>query len=172
MDFIRTPLSENRPVLVISTVTFHKRASIQPLLPSHPTAHIASAMAAARIAYARRIDLGALLESQQPVIDLHTQEYEVATRRFLKAIQAYTTRGIEEIKNRQNKHSQELKKISEKKVAVEAETTACKVKEIELMKGERGTGFDWEKMVDNRVLVQCWRRRQRREKRQRSLSMN
>ena len=92
-------------------------------------------MATARLSYARRIDLAALLESQQPVIDLHTQEYEVATRKFLKAIQAYTTRGIEEIKNRQTKHAQELKKITEKKASLEAETTACKLKEIQLMKG-------------------------------------
>jgi hypothetical protein len=93
-------------------------------------------MAAARLAYARRIDLAALLESPQPVIDLHTQEYEVATRQFLKAIQTYTTRGIEEIKSRQSRHAAELKKAAEKKAAVEQETRACKLKEIELMEGE------------------------------------
>ena len=129
-------------------------------------------MATARLSYARRIDLAALLESQQPVIDLHTQEYEVATRKFLKAIQAYTTRGIEEIKNRQTKHAQELKKITEKKASLEAETTACKLKEIELMKSVSSFGvvLHW---VDFFVLhKKYWRRKRQSGKKLKVQSMS
>ncbi|KAH8118138.1 chromosome segregation protein Spc25-domain-containing protein [Phellopilus nigrolimitatus] len=81
----------------------------------------------------RPIDLSAILESQQPVIDLHIKDFEHTTRRFLKAVATYSSRALEEIGQRRVRHAAELKRIAEKKTQVEAEVTACKHKEIELM---------------------------------------
>ncbi|TDL22141.1 hypothetical protein BD410DRAFT_770657 [Rickenella mellea] len=82
---------------------------------------------------ATQINLTAILESPQPVIDLRIPEYEASTRKFLSAVSAYTSRGIEEITTRKNQHEQEMKKLEEKKRQAEIETTACKMKEIKLM---------------------------------------
>ena len=86
-------------------------------------------------AHGRPIDLAALLDSQQPAVDLRLKEFELSSRNFLKAVSAYTNRAIQEISDRKGRHAAELKKIAEKKQAAEAEITACKVKEIKLMEG-------------------------------------
>lgn len=85
--------------------------------------------------YGRPIDLAALLESQQPEVDLKIKDFEASTRNFLKAVSVYTSRAIEEISSRKTRHATELKKSAEKKQQAEAEITACKVKEIKLMEG-------------------------------------
>lgn len=87
------------------------------------------------VANTRHIDLSAILDSQTPVIDLKIEDFEQTSRRFLKAVTAYSSRAIEEINQRRSNHAAELKRIAEKKQQVEAEITACKVKEIELMEG-------------------------------------
>ncbi|THH10896.1 hypothetical protein EW145_g1029 [Phellinidium pouzarii] len=81
----------------------------------------------------RPIDLSAILESQQPVIDLRIKEFEHTTRRFLKAVAAYSSRAVDEIGQRRGRYATEVKRIAEKKTQVEAEINACKLKEIELM---------------------------------------
>ncbi|KAI5122527.1 hypothetical protein M0805_005254 [Coniferiporia weirii] len=81
----------------------------------------------------RPIDLSGILESQQPVIDLRIKEFEHTTRRFLKAVAAYSSRALDEIGQRRVRHATELKRIAEKKTQTETEITACKLREIELM---------------------------------------
>ncbi|KLO15900.1 hypothetical protein SCHPADRAFT_920100 [Schizopora paradoxa] len=83
--------------------------------------------------YGRPIDLAALLESQQPEVDLKIKDFEASTRNFLKAVSLYTSRAIEEISSRKTRHAAELKKSAEKRQQAEVEITACKVKEIKLM---------------------------------------
>lgn len=92
----------------------------------------------ARVLTVRPIDLGAILESQNPSIDLRLKEIEVASRTFLKAVSAYSGRAIEEITQRKARHAQELKRAAEKKQVLEADITACKVKEIKLVEGASG----------------------------------
>lgn len=87
--------------------------------------------------YGRPIDLAAILESQQPEIDLKLKDLEVSSRNFMKAVSFYTSRAIEEITSRKTRYTTELKKAAEKKQQAEAEITACKVKEIKLMEGAR-----------------------------------
>ena len=84
---------------------------------------------------AKLIDLKTILESQQRSIDLRLKDFEVPTFKFLKAVQAYSNRAKEEITSRKNNHVQELKRLSEKKMQEDAETTACKVREIQLVEG-------------------------------------
>ena len=90
---------------------------------------------AAVVGNARPIDLASILESQNPVIDLRVEEFERTSRRFLKAVTAYTARALEEIAQRKTRHAAEMKRIAERTVQVETEIQACKVKEIELMEG-------------------------------------
>lgn len=85
------------------------------------------------------INLASILESQQIVVDLRIPDYEASTRKFLKAVSSYTNRAIEEITRRKNSYEQEIKRVSERKQQNEAETTACKVKEIKLMEGKAPT---------------------------------
>ncbi|KAL5526654.1 SPC25 [Sanghuangporus sanghuang] len=88
---------------------------------------------AAVVGNARPIDLASILESQNPVIDLRIEEFERTSRRFLKAVTAYTARALEEIAQRRTRHAAEMKRIAERTAQVEAEIQTCKVKEIELM---------------------------------------
>lgn len=83
----------------------------------------------------RPIDLGAILESQTPIIDLRIKDFEQTSRRFLKAVAAYSSRALDEIGQRRTHNATELKRIAEKKQQVEVEITACKMKETELMEG-------------------------------------
>lgn len=91
---------------------------------------------ATNISTFRPIDLGAILDSQQPVIDLRLKEFEQTTRKFVKAVSEYTNRAIEEINQRKAKHAQETKRLEDRKSQAESEITTCKVKEIKLMEGE------------------------------------
>lgn len=84
----------------------------------------------------RPLDLAAVLESQTPVIDLHLKEFENSSKRFLKAVSAYSARALEEIAQRRARHAAELKRTAEKSAQLESEIQACKIKEIELMKGD------------------------------------
>ncbi|RDX46514.1 hypothetical protein OH76DRAFT_1406821 [Lentinus brumalis] len=80
-----------------------------------------------------KLDLPAVLNQQNPQIDLRLEAYEVSTRNFIKAVSNYTQRAVTEITNRKNNFSGEKKKITEKTQQVEAETNQCKLKEIELI---------------------------------------
>ncbi|KAL5525865.1 hypothetical protein ACEPAG_7202 [Sanghuangporus baumii] len=82
---------------------------------------------------ARPIDLASILESQNPVIDLRIEEFERTSRRFLKAVTAYTARALEEVAQRKTRRAAEMKRIAERTAQVEAEIQTCKIKEIELM---------------------------------------
>ncbi|KZT68804.1 hypothetical protein DAEQUDRAFT_711278 [Daedalea quercina L-15889] len=81
-----------------------------------------------------KLDLGAVLASQNPQIDLRLESYETSTQNFLRAVSSYTQRAITEITNRKNAHLSDRKKYSERIQQIEAETNQCKAKEIELIK--------------------------------------
>ncbi|OCH94207.1 hypothetical protein OBBRIDRAFT_884963 [Obba rivulosa] len=85
------------------------------------------------VSRAPKLDLAAVLASQNPQIDLKLDAYEASTRNFLKAVSNYTQRALTEIANRKTNHIAERKKLSEKIQHIETETNACKVKEIELI---------------------------------------
>ncbi|EJD06748.1 uncharacterized protein FOMMEDRAFT_165457 [Fomitiporia mediterranea MF3/22] len=85
------------------------------------------------VAHTRPVDLASILESPNPVVDLHIDEFERTSRRFLKAVAAYSARAIEEIAQRKSRHVSEMKRVAERTTQVEAEIQSCKVKEIELM---------------------------------------
>ncbi|PPR02258.1 hypothetical protein CVT24_011607 [Panaeolus cyanescens] len=80
-----------------------------------------------------QIDLEAILSQQNPTIDLRLQPYENSTRNFLKAVTSYKNRAIATISERRKHQTMEKKKILEKTQAVEAETTDCKMREIDLV---------------------------------------
>ncbi|KAI0960816.1 hypothetical protein AcW1_000081 [Taiwanofungus camphoratus] len=96
-----------------------------------PQTHCVSKMA--KVLRAPKVDLYAILASQNPQIDLRLEAYEVSTRNFLKAVSNYTQRALSEISIRKNAHVSEKKRISEKLQYIETETNHCKVKEIELI---------------------------------------
>lgn len=98
-----------------------------------PQTHCVSKMA--KVLRAPKVDLYAILASQNPQIDLRLEAYEVSTRNFLKAVSNYTQRALSEISIRKNAHVSEKKRISEKLQYIETETNHCKVKEIELISG-------------------------------------
>ncbi|CCM04798.1 uncharacterized protein FIBRA_06991 [Fibroporia radiculosa] len=81
-----------------------------------------------------KLDLSAILASQNPQIDLRLEAYEVSTRNFLKAVSSYTQRALTEITNRKNGHLTDRKRLVEKLQHIEAETNQCKIREIELIK--------------------------------------
>ncbi|KZT09030.1 uncharacterized protein LAESUDRAFT_675608 [Laetiporus sulphureus 93-53] len=81
-----------------------------------------------------KIDLAAVLVSQNSQIDLRIEAYEASTRNFLKAVSNYTQRAITEISNRKAAHLSSRKKLLERAHQIEAETNQCKIKEIELIK--------------------------------------
>ncbi|KAH9921353.1 uncharacterized protein B0H18DRAFT_1021830 [Fomitopsis serialis] len=81
-----------------------------------------------------KLDLSAVVASQNPQIDLRLESYETSTQNFLRAVTNYTQRAITEITNRKNAHLSDRKKYSERIQQIEAETNQCKVKEIELIK--------------------------------------
>ncbi|KAF8168394.1 chromosome segregation protein Spc25-domain-containing protein [Crassisporium funariophilum] len=80
-----------------------------------------------------QIDLSAILSQQNPNIDLRLNVYEHSTRNFLKALTSYKNRAITTISDRRKHQASERKKVSERTQAVEAETSQCKQKEIELV---------------------------------------
>lgn len=84
-----------------------------------------------------QIDLKALLAQPNPHIDLKLQAYETSTRNFIKAVSNYKNRSIATIAERRATHIAETKRYAEKVKAVEDETKACKIKEIELAEGEQ-----------------------------------
>ncbi|KAH9836719.1 chromosome segregation protein Spc25-domain-containing protein [Rhodofomes roseus] len=81
-----------------------------------------------------KLDLAAVLASQNPQIDLRLESYENSTQSFLRAVSNYTQRAITEITNRKNAHLSDRKKLSERIQQIEAETNQCKIREIELIK--------------------------------------
>ena len=83
-----------------------------------------------------KLDLASVLAQPNPQIDLRIESYEVSTQNFLRAVSSYTQRAITEITNRKNAHLADRKKYSERIQQIEAETNQCKVREIELIKGE------------------------------------
>ncbi|CAA7268447.1 unnamed protein product [Cyclocybe aegerita] len=88
------------------------------------------------MAYSRRpvqVNLQALLAQPNPTIDLGVQSYETSTRNFLKAVANYKNRAITTISERRKHQASEKKKILDKTQAAEAETSQCKLKEIELV---------------------------------------
>jgi kinetochore protein Spc25 len=84
-----------------------------------------------------QIDLASILAQSNPTIDLRLPAYEASTRNFLKAVANYGNRAIAEITKRKERQALERKKVMEKTAVVESETNECKVKEIELVAGER-----------------------------------
>ncbi|KAF9041297.1 chromosome segregation protein Spc25-domain-containing protein [Panaeolus papilionaceus] len=80
-----------------------------------------------------QIDLEAILQQQNPTIDLRLQPYENSTRNFLKAVTSYKNRAIATISERRKHQTMEKKKILEKRQNVEAETTECRLREIDLV---------------------------------------
>ncbi|KAK7449716.1 kinetochore-associated Ndc80 complex subunit spc25 [Stygiomarasmius scandens] len=87
----------------------------------------------ARLIRVPQIDLASLLSNPEPHIDLKLKAYEKSTGSFLKAVADYKTRSIHQINERKSRFGSDMKRIHEKCTAVEAETNACKVKELELM---------------------------------------
>ncbi|KAI0042089.1 hypothetical protein FA95DRAFT_1610468 [Auriscalpium vulgare] len=80
-----------------------------------------------------RVNLAAVLEAQNPTIDLRVGAFEASTRNFAKAIADWTNRGKAEIAQRRNAFNAEKKKIHDKSEHVQSETNKCKVQEIELI---------------------------------------
>jgi len=80
-----------------------------------------------------QVNLQALLQQQNPTIDLGVQSYETSTRNFLKAVTNYKNRAMTTISERRNHQTQEKKRILDKTQAVENETNQCKLREIELV---------------------------------------
>lgn len=82
-----------------------------------------------------KLDLAAILQQQNPTIDLRIDAYEESTRNFRNAVASYTQRAMAEITRRKNEYTTRKSKIAERTKQVENETNACKVRELELMKG-------------------------------------
>lgn len=83
-----------------------------------------------------KLDLAAILAQQNPHIDLRLEAYETSTRNFLKAVSHYAQNAQAEITRRKTTHISEKNRIAEKLQNYENETSACKVKELELIAGE------------------------------------
>ncbi|EPQ61172.1 hypothetical protein GLOTRDRAFT_113607 [Gloeophyllum trabeum ATCC 11539] len=81
-----------------------------------------------------RLNLAAILASQNPYIDPKIEAYEASTRNFLKAVSSYGNRAVTEITNRKNAYVSEKKRIADKTQQIETEITDCKNREIELLK--------------------------------------
>lgn len=84
-----------------------------------------------------KLDLASILAQQNPQIDLRIEAYDTSTRNFLKAVSRYTQNAQAEITRRKTAHTNEKHRIAEKIQQYENETNACKVKELELIAGER-----------------------------------
>jgi hypothetical protein len=82
-----------------------------------------------------QIDLAAILTQQNPQIDLRLNAYEKSTRHFLKSVTSFKNRAITIINDRRNTQAAEMKRVMEKTQSVEGDTKACKIKEIEVLKG-------------------------------------
>lgn len=82
-----------------------------------------------------KLDLAAILQQQNPTIDLRIDAFEESTRNFRNAVASYSDRAMAEIMRRKNEYSTRKSKVAERTKQVENETNACKVRELELMKG-------------------------------------
>mgnify|MGYP001264860071 CR=1 FL=1 len=82
-----------------------------------------------------KIDLAALLQQPNPVIDLRTNIYEHSTRNFLKALTGWKNRAMHHVAERRKVVAAEKKKLQEKIHYVESETNQCKLREIALVAG-------------------------------------
>jgi len=83
-----------------------------------------------------QIDLAAILSHQHPSIDIRVETFENSSRNFLKALTGYKNRAITTLSERWKHQAHEKKKLTEKALAVEAETGQCKLKEVELVARE------------------------------------
>jgi kinetochore protein Spc25 len=82
-----------------------------------------------------QIDLAAVLSQPNPQIDLRIGAYDASTRHFLKSVTNFKNRAISVISDRRNTQAGEIKRVAEKISSVQSETNACKVREIDLLKG-------------------------------------
>jgi kinetochore protein Spc25, fungi type len=82
-----------------------------------------------------QIDLATILAQQTPQIDLRINLYDNSTRNFLKSVTNFKHSAISVISDRRNGQVGEIKRVTEKIASVQSETNACKVKEIDLLKG-------------------------------------
>ncbi|KAJ7482658.1 hypothetical protein FB451DRAFT_973108, partial [Mycena latifolia] len=80
-----------------------------------------------------QIDPRAVLADQNPHIDLKVHVDENSTRSFLKAVANYKTRTIAAIADKRAAQAAEKKRTLERITNVDAETNACKMKEIQLV---------------------------------------
>lgn len=113
----------------------------------------------------RQIDLSDILSEQNPHIDLRIEIYENSTRNFLKAISNFKNQFISQISERRAHQANEKKKILERTQAVEAETNACKLREIALV---AGMPFPGQLLPVLRDGGQTWRGRRKKERMQNS----
>jgi kinetochore protein Spc25, fungi type len=84
-----------------------------------------------------QIDLASILAQQNPQIDLRLNAYDKSARHFLKSVTNFKNRAIAVINDRRNAQAAEMKRVTEKTQSVESDIKACKVKEIEVLKGMR-----------------------------------
>jgi kinetochore protein Spc25 len=80
-----------------------------------------------------QIDLAMLLQQANPQIDLRISTYDLTTRNFIKAVVHFKSKAIALIAERRDAQAAEIKRAVEKSQLVEAETSECKSKEIELL---------------------------------------
>jgi kinetochore protein Spc25, fungi type len=90
-----------------------------------------------RVSRTPHLNLAAVLAQQNPRVDLKLEQHEKATHKFLRAVDDYANRAAAEIIRRRNEHSDETKRSEEKAKQIEAETTQCKVRELDLISGTR-----------------------------------
>ncbi|EIN13269.1 hypothetical protein PUNSTDRAFT_78753 [Punctularia strigosozonata HHB-11173 SS5] len=86
-----------------------------------------------RVSRTPHLNLATVLTQQNPRIDLKLEQHDNATNLFLRAVDDYANRAAAEIIRRRNEHVDETKRGEEEMKHMEAETTQCKVKEIELI---------------------------------------
>ncbi|KAI0272643.1 hypothetical protein BC834DRAFT_356548 [Gloeopeniophorella convolvens] len=79
------------------------------------------------------LNLAAILDSQNPSIDLHLSTYDASTKNFSKAITDFNNRAVAEITQRREAHAADRKKLAERAQSIEKETNQCKLREIELI---------------------------------------
>ena len=117
----------------------------------------------AKVIRVAKLDLATILQQQNPTIDLRIDAYEESTRNFRNAVALYSQRAMTEITRRKNEYSTRKSKIAEKTKQVENETNACKVRELELMKGEFVSNIPFPRIHSN-VYVFSFGTRTRRTK--------
>ena len=83
----------------------------------------------------QKIDLTAIINSDNPVIDLRLNQYKSNSRAFLQNVVAYKNQFINEEIDARAAYAAEKKRVAENSKAIDAETNQCKVKELELAEG-------------------------------------